>query len=153
MREGGSPRCRVFLVLRPHYRTFFLFLGSKLFQSYFNFDQERWLSGRKQRFAKSSYPTRVPGVRIPLSPPLLRRSSVTTYRLSHRPISIVRTWVRTRLTTSISVRGRFTPNLRLNSGTLVPWNSVPTVLVSLSPNSILQRSAFRMFVFGSYKAP
>ena len=31
---------------------------------------ERWLSGRKQRFAKSSNPKRVPGVRIPLSPPL-----------------------------------------------------------------------------------
>ena len=32
---------------------------------------ERWLSGRKQRFAKPSYwPKPVPGVRIPPSPPV-----------------------------------------------------------------------------------
>src|SRR5688500_3368811 len=30
----------------------------------------RWLSGRKQRFAKAPYPKRVPRVRIPPSPPL-----------------------------------------------------------------------------------
>src|SRR2546422_2584333 len=29
----------------------------------------RWLSGRKQRFAKAPYPKRVPRVRIPPSPP------------------------------------------------------------------------------------
>jgi hypothetical protein len=33
---------------------------------------ERWLSGRKQRFAKASYLKRVPRVRIPLSPPVFR---------------------------------------------------------------------------------
>jgi hypothetical protein len=31
----------------------------------------RWLSGRKQRFAKAPYPKRVPRVRIPPSPLLL----------------------------------------------------------------------------------
>src|SRR5207244_7621797 len=33
----------------------------------------RWLSGRKQRFAKAPYPKRVPRVRIPPSPPCSRR--------------------------------------------------------------------------------
>jgi hypothetical protein len=33
----------------------------------------RWLSGRKQRFAKAPYPRRVPRVRIPPSPPRSRR--------------------------------------------------------------------------------
>src|SRR5260370_7976952 len=32
----------------------------------------RWLSGRKQRFAKAPYPKRVPRVRIPPSPSLKR---------------------------------------------------------------------------------
>jgi hypothetical protein len=31
----------------------------------------RWLSGRKQRFAKAPYPKRVPRVRIPPSPPAI----------------------------------------------------------------------------------
>src|SRR5438046_2497306 len=34
----------------------------------------RWLSGRKQRFAKAPYPKRVPRVRIPPSPPAPRLS-------------------------------------------------------------------------------
>src|SRR6266404_9770653 len=33
----------------------------------------RWLSGRKQRFAKAPYPKRVPRVRIPPSPPAYTR--------------------------------------------------------------------------------
>src|ERR1700682_377515 len=40
----------------------------------------RWLSGRKQRFAKAPYPKRVPRVRIPPSP-----DSVCSSRYLHRP--------------------------------------------------------------------
>src|SRR5205085_9872324 len=40
----------------------------------------RWLSGRKQRFAKAPYPKRVPRVRIPPSPFSRRARQRTNYR-------------------------------------------------------------------------
>jgi hypothetical protein len=48
----------------------------------------RWLSGRKQRFAKAPYPKRVPRVRIPPSPPCPPASEsltpATTNALTYR---------------------------------------------------------------------
>src|SRR6266446_8408287 len=46
-------------------------VGIEKFSVIFSRDRlVRWLSGRKQRFAKAPYPKRVPRVRIPPSPPL-----------------------------------------------------------------------------------
>src|SRR6266404_663040 len=45
----------------------------------------RWLSGRKQRFAKAPYPKRVPRVRIPPSPPW-------SLKFAHRFYALARRW-------------------------------------------------------------
>src|SRR5213076_2403444 len=59
-----------------------------------NFDPElvRWLSGRKQRFAKAPYPKRVPRVRIPPSPrPSLIRQIADPHRTARSREPEIRT--------------------------------------------------------------
>ena len=69
-RAHGAQR-RGYISSAAHERRSMLAMGDSSRYSRSRF-LVRWLSGRKQRFAKAPYPKRVPRVRIPPSPPCLK---------------------------------------------------------------------------------